>query len=136
MVLGALDKARHHLDMPIDLGLSEILCNSRTGHNAHVPPRIFVEVACRADASGAWPWPAMNSNNRVKEGLIEALFRYAKRFRPLPWWPHRPRLPLVEPGRESPFRKPRALAPRIRTPNLRLGSPSCHVFSQRSWLST
>jgi hypothetical protein len=35
--------------MPIDLGLAQIPRNSRTGHNAHFPPRIIVEVACRAE---------------------------------------------------------------------------------------
>src|SRR5262249_54318796 len=52
------------------------------------PQRAFPLAYCGSGLPGrrygAWPRPAMNTKNRVKEGLIEALFRYAKRFRPLP----------------------------------------------------
>src|SRR5581483_12038066 len=49
-VLGCRDEARHHFDMPIDLGLSEIPRKSRTAHNAHFPPRSLWKWFCRADA--------------------------------------------------------------------------------------
>ena len=63
--------------MPIVLDLREIPRISWTGHNAHSVPS-FVKVA-----AGQTLWRlaglAMNSKNRVKEGLIAGLLRYAKR---------------------------------------------------------